>query len=169
MIHKGFSDMLQVYDYCKTTLYGKLMARLGNKDMAEEVTSEIFLRVMEHREWLLGISPERQYEYIEHTASKICSVNEAETKLFIRKGFVEERLFGEANDEYYAYENKQFLKECFSVLDEHERVVMEKKYIVKKSTAEITDELNLTEDAFFQRISRAKRKIKNRMRGDMRF
>ena len=74
----------ELYAYCKKDIFRNVMDKVSNVDLAEDITSEVFMNVMSHDKWFFALDSKRQSEYVREMADKVCSI---QLKFFERKIF----------------------------------------------------------------------------------
>lgn len=151
----------ELYAYCKKDIFRNVMDKVSNVDLAEDITSEVFMSVMSHDKWFFALDSKRQSEYVREMADKVCSI---QLKFFERKIFdFKEEAYGEnkISEDAYDFIDKDELEKWIQVLPEVEKRTVEKRYIQEKSVKLIAMEEGVSENAVVKRLSRARSKLKN--------
>ena len=155
------NNVEELYSYCKKEIVKLVMERITNADLAEDITSDIFMGVMAHEKWFFTIDAARQVEYVHDMAGKMCTNYLA---VFERKIFeFKEEAFGgvEAKEDTYDFVETDEMERWIRDLPDIERRTVEKRYIQNKSIEVIAMEEGVSENAVSKRLSRARSRIKN--------
>lgn len=154
-----FSDMGAVYAYCKKEVYERAMKKFHNREIAEDLTSELYEMVECRKTWFLKTGSFKQTEFLVAREKRIFTQYERVQEMEVFK----ESMYGERfckNDELLFIEEDNFRSNYEGVSD-MDRELVEKKIFKNKSIKEIAEESGLKENTVSQRISRAMAKIKN--------
>ena len=155
------NNVEELYSYCTKEIVKLVMERITNADLAEDITSDIFMGVMAHEKWFFTIDAARQVEYVHDMAGKMCTNYLA---VFERKIFeFKEEAFGgvEAKEDTYDFVETDEMERWIRDLPDIERRTVEKRYIQNKSIEVIAMEEGVSENAVSKRLSRARSRIKN--------
>ena len=160
MAQKKFENMPAVYDYCKTKIYDLLFRKYKDREVAADLSSDVFASVASHAEWFIRQDGGKQIEYLKRVLKKLAFCQNEKRK---KEKFVEyrETLYGESlmkNDELVFME-EDAVRGYFHGLSESEKRIMEKHYIERKTMRNIAREESRSEDAVYKMHSRAKQKI----------
>ena len=155
------NNVEELYSYCKREIVKLVMERITNVDLAEDITSDVFMGVMAHEKWFFTIDATRQIAYVHDMAEKMCTnyLTVFERKIF---EFNEEAFGGvEAKEDAYDFVETDEIERWIRILPEAERRTVEKRYLQNKSIEEIAMEEGISENAVSKRLSRARNRIKN--------
>lgn len=157
---KVFFNAGEFYDYCKSTIYTRMFKKYGKKEIAEDITGDVFLRIAKHMEWFINQEGTRQMEYLNGQVAKVCSQHELAWK---NQRTIEYReKYGVAEDRSI-YLEEEDAKYNLRDLSDNEKRVAEKRFFQNKSVREIAKEEKISENAVSKRLERAKNKIKKNL------
>lgn len=157
-----FTNMCELYDYCKETVMQEAKAHFGKETVAEDISSEIFYKITEHSEWFFKLDRIKQKDYVEKTKDKVFAKYQKEWEQSYSVKF-DEDLHGKYynNKDRILFMEEESARSNFNCLSPAEKRVAEMRYIENKSISQIAKDENTTENAVSKRLSRARNKIKS--------
>ena len=150
----------QIYKTHYKLIYSIALKYLSSKDMAKDVFQEVFIAIVKNFDLLKSLSEEKIKAWIcLVTKNKSLNINKKEAhSVPTDSGWFEERpgALGELA-------NYIFLVDEINNLPEMYRNVLQWHYIWGFSEKDIAKQLNITPENVRQRVSRARKKLKERL------
>lgn len=155
------NNIEELYKCCKKELLEAVNARVGKREISDDITSDIFMAVMAHEKWFMAINGDRQRGYLYGVMEKICRMY-AENPEGKEYGFREEMQGEEiVSEDGYEFIDRDEIGKMLSVMPQAERRAFEKRYIHNKSIEEISVEEGISVNAVSKRLSRARARLKS--------
>lgn len=156
------------------TVYNLAWRLLGRKEEAEDITQEVFLKVIKNlhtfkkdknfKVWIISITRNTVIDYFrkkKHINFSSLDSNEEDRDSF-EAGIVDEAL-----DEYTVLENKenlQKLEQALEFLTNNEKMIISLKHTEEMTFAEISEVMNEPLNTVKSRYTRALKKLKERLK-----
>lgn len=150
-----------IYETHLTPLYRYVYIRLGNREEADDITQEVFLKAYQAID-RFELTRENLLPYL-FTIARNVLINRSQKKRSLtmppedldREGGVDDTsLYAERE------ELKETLRGAIAILSESEREIIELRFFAERSYAEIAIILEKREDAIRQHVARAMKKMR---------
>lgn len=154
----------EIYESHLTPLYRYVYIRIGNREEADDVTQEVFLRAYQAID-RFELTRENLLPYL-FTIARNLLINRSQKKRALTMPAEDlDREVGLNDTSAHAEQEelKETLRRAMSELSESEREIIELKFFAEQSYSEIAAILEKKEDAIRQHVARAMKKMRTYM------
>jgi len=153
----------QLYEYYLPKIYGYLINRTGDKDLAEDLTSQTFIKAMSKIKsykdqgksfgaWLYGIAHNNLIDYFrKHKASTIFDLNRLESEASAEKAAIES-------------EHKKILLKAMSELPDQYQEVLSLKFFEELTNSEIAEIVGTKKENIALKVHRSLKALEKVLR-----
>lgn len=165
----------QIYLTYYKKMRGKALFIIKDEHEADEIVQEAFVKLIEHVQSLMKIDPIKVPVYVMVTVKHIsfnhwnARKKEKENMVYVDdydldRWAVDENALPE--EAYIHEEELERLADLLPKLPERERILLESKYILDLSDAEIAEELHIAPKSVRSYLTRARRKAYSMLEGE---
>ena len=148
-------DVATAYNTHKNFIYRLALSYVRSSAEAEDILQETFVRYIDNRK---KVFPGKERMWLASVAANLCKNR---LKVLARES-------GEWDSDWRVeFPEKSELFYAVMALPEHERMVIHLRYFEGYNTWEIGDILHISQTAVTSRLSRARKRLKERLEGDI--